>query len=73
MGTIEFETEDGVALNVAVEGAGPPLLLFNGAFCTIHQWDHVTPRLAEDFTVIRHDVRGTGQSAGSERERYTFE
>ncbi len=33
----------------------------------------MAPRLAEDFTVIRHDVRGTGQSAGSGRERYTFE
>ncbi len=73
MGTIGFETEDGVPLNARVDGEGPPLLLFNGAYCTVHQWDLVVPGLAEHFTVIRHDIRGSGQSSGGERDRYTFE
>ncbi len=50
-------------------------MLVNGAFCTLRQWDHVVADLATGHQVIRHDVRGTGQSkpgppADNRFERY---
>lgn len=60
-------------LNVDMSGSGPALVLVNGAWCNLHQWDRLVDRLAEHFTVIRHDVRGTGQSAGGPDDEYTFE
>lgn len=60
-------------LHVEEEGGGPALLLVNGAFCTVRQWDAVVPELARSFRVIRHDVRGTGSSAAGPEAEYRFE
>jgi len=64
---------DGVELHVEVDESGPALMLVNGAFCTVRQWDGIVGRLAESFRVIRHDVRGTGRSAAGPDDGYTFE
>ncbi len=60
-------------LHIEVDGAGPPLVLVNGARCTVRQWDLVVDRLAVSRTVIRHDVRGTGRSAAGPPEECRFE
>ncbi len=54
---------DGVAINCAVKGAGPPLLFLHGYPQNHLTWRHVAPRLAEDHTVVLADLRGYGDSA----------
>lgn len=63
----------GATLYVEEDGSGPPLVLVNGAFCTVRQWDQVVPELARSFRVIRHDVRGTGHSGPAPDDGYRFE
>jgi haloacetate dehalogenase len=54
---------EGVTINCAVGGAGPPLLLLHGYPENHLMWRHVAPLLAEDHTVVAADLRGYGDSA----------
>ncbi|WP_371525929.1 alpha/beta fold hydrolase [Streptomyces sp. NBC_01283] len=56
------EVSDGVSLNVAVGGSGPPLVLLHGFPQTHLMWRHVAADLAADHTVICPDLRGYGAS-----------
>lgn len=51
-----------VALNVAVGGSGPPVVLLHGFPQTHLMWRHVAADLAVDHTVICPDLRGYGAS-----------
>jgi pimeloyl-ACP methyl ester carboxylesterase len=53
---------DGVALHVAVGGAGSPVVLLHGFPQTHLMWRHVAADLAADHTVICPDLRGYGAS-----------
>ncbi|RVX41240.1 pimeloyl-ACP methyl ester carboxylesterase [Nonomuraea polychroma] len=53
---------DGVSLNVAVAGAGSPIVLLHGFPQTHLMWRHVAADLAADHTVICPDLRGYGAS-----------
>jgi haloacetate dehalogenase len=53
---------DGVTINCATKGAGPPLLLLHGYPQNHLMWRHVAPALAEDCTVVLADLRGYGDS-----------
>jgi haloacetate dehalogenase len=53
---------DGVSINCAVNGSGPPLLLLHGYPQNHLMWRHVAPALAEDHTVVLADLRGYGDS-----------
>jgi haloacetate dehalogenase len=53
---------NGVTLNVALGGSGPPLLLLHGAPQSHLMWRKIAPQLAQRFTVIAPDLRGYGQS-----------
>ncbi|SCD34773.1 alpha/beta fold hydrolase [Streptomyces sp. PpalLS-921] len=53
---------DGVALNTAVMGAGPAIVLLHGFPQTHLMWRHVAADLAADHTVICPDLRGYGDS-----------
>lgn len=58
----QVEGTDGVDLNVAVGGSGPPIVLLHGFPQTHLMWRHVAPALAADHTVICPDLRGYGES-----------
>ncbi len=51
---------DGVTINFAVAGSGPPLLLLHGYPENHVMWRHVAPVLARDHTVVLADLRGYG-------------
>lgn len=53
---------DGVALDVAVAGAGSPIVLLHGFPETHLMWRHVAADLAADHTVLCPDLRGYGAS-----------
>jgi haloacetate dehalogenase len=66
-----FETRsigvaDGIALNAAIGGDGPPLVLLHGFPQTHLMWRHVAPVLAEHHTVVCPDLRGYGASSKPE-------
>ena len=52
----------GVTINCAVRGAGPPLLLLHGYPQNHLIWRYVAPALARDHTVVLADLRGYGDS-----------
>ncbi len=54
---------DGVSINTAVAGDGPPVLLLHGYPQTHLMWRHVAPTLTEHHTVVVTDLRGYGDSA----------
>ena len=68
---------DGARIHVEADGpaSNPALLLWPPGGCTVRVWDHLAPRLAERFHVIRFDIRGLGQSSPAEQadDQYTFE
>ncbi|MEU4362391.1 alpha/beta hydrolase [Promicromonospora sp. NPDC023987] len=62
-----------VVLNVAVGGAGSPVVLLHGFPQTHLMWRHVAVDLAADHTVIVPDLRGYGASAKpAEQDRATY-
>lgn len=66
----------GSILDVEVDGPAdaPAILHFNGAACTLRQWDKVLPRITDSFRSIRLDVRGVGQSTpAADPSQYSFE
>ncbi|MFE0591663.1 alpha/beta fold hydrolase [Micromonospora echinospora] len=54
--------DEDVTLNVAVGGAGSPIVLLHGFPQTHLMWRHVAVELAADHTVICPDLRGYGAS-----------
>ena len=58
----QVEVADGVGLNVAVGGAGRPIVLLHGFPQTHLMWRHVAADLAADHLVICPDLRGYGAS-----------
>lgn len=60
-------------LHIEVDGCGPALLLVNGAGLNLRQWDVAMHLLTPKYTVIRHDVRGTGNSTAGLLSGFTFE
>jgi pimeloyl-ACP methyl ester carboxylesterase len=53
---------EGVRINCALGGNGPPVLLLHGYPQTHLIWHHVAPKLATDYTVVLADLRGYGDS-----------
>ncbi len=57
---------NGVRINTATRGSGPPLLLLHGYPETHLMWHKVAPTLAARFSVVCADLRGYGDSAKPE-------
>ena len=53
---------NGITINYVHGGAGPTLVLLHGYPQTWYMWRKVLPALAEHFTVIAPDLRGSGGS-----------
>jgi haloacetate dehalogenase len=53
---------EGVMVNHAIAGSGPPLLLLHGYPENHLMWRHVAPGLAQHHTVVLADLRGYGDS-----------
>src|SRR5665213_3432533 len=49
-------------LHYRTEGQGPAVVLIHGVGADLSSWDAIAPALAGDFTVLRLDLRGHGQS-----------
>lgn len=49
-------------INVQVEGSGPPVVLLHSAVADHRMWDEVVAALVGQFTVIRYDMCGFGES-----------
>lgn len=54
-----------VSLHYELSGAGPPLVLIHGWTHDARVWEHQTPELTREFTLLRYDRRGWGRSGGS--------
>jgi haloacetate dehalogenase len=54
---------EGVTINCAIGGSGPPVLMLHGYPQNHLMWRDVAPALAEDHTVVLADLRGYGDSA----------
>ena len=46
----------------AIEGSGPPVFMVHGIGSRRSGWDAIVERLKDDFTCIRYDLRGHGDS-----------
>lgn len=57
---------NGIELNVATAGKGPPVLLLHGWPHTWRLWERIIPALAASHRVIAPDLRGTGGSTRAE-------
>lgn len=57
-----FAEVNGVRLHYVALGSGPIVILLHGWPQTSLAWHGVMPRLAEQFTVVAPDLRGTGLS-----------
>jgi pimeloyl-ACP methyl ester carboxylesterase len=53
---------NGITINYVRGGAGPTLVLLHGYPQTWYMWRKVLPALAERFTVVAPDLRGSGGS-----------
>lgn len=51
-------------LTHATAGQGPPVLLLNGGLMSMAAWEPIAVPLADDFTVVRCDLRGQLLSPG---------
>src|SRR5437660_10409578 len=57
-----ISSRDGVAIHFQREGHGPHVALPHGVGSHLQAWDDVVAVLRNDFTLLRYDLRGHGQS-----------
>lgn len=55
-------TANDITISYQIEGSGPPLVLVAGLGYSRWMWHKMVPGLAENFTVLHYDNRGTGES-----------
>jgi 3-oxoadipate enol-lactonase len=53
---------NGAELNYELAGEGPAVALLHEGVCDLRMWDELVEALAPEFTVLRYDMRGYGQS-----------
>lgn len=60
--TYKFADIPGVRMHYDVQGEGHPLVLIHAAIANLTMWEKQVPAFARHFRVIRHDVRGFGET-----------
>ena len=58
----------GCEVSYEVKGAGPPVILIHGLGGSKRLWSRVGSDLAESFTVVTYDLRGSGDTSESRPE-----
>jgi 3-oxoadipate enol-lactonase len=53
---------NGAELNYELTGDGPAVTLVHEGVCDLRMWDELVEALAPEFTVLRYDMRGYGES-----------
>ena len=53
---------NGAELNYELAGEGPAVVLVHEGVCDLRMWDELFRVLADEFTVLRYDLRGYGDS-----------
>jgi 3-oxoadipate enol-lactonase len=53
---------NGAELNYELTGDGPAVALVHEGVCDMRMWDELVEALAPEFTVLRYDLRGYGES-----------
>jgi 3-oxoadipate enol-lactonase len=53
---------NGAELNYELTGDGPAVVLLHEGVCDLRMWDELVEALAPEFTVLRYDMRGYGES-----------
>jgi pimeloyl-ACP methyl ester carboxylesterase len=53
---------NGAHLYVESQGSGEPLVFVHAGICDSRMWDAQVPHFADTYQVVRHDMRGYGQS-----------
>jgi 3-oxoadipate enol-lactonase len=53
---------NGAELNYELAGEGPAVVLVHEGVCDLRMWDELFDVLADEFTVLRYDLRGYGDS-----------
>lgn len=66
-----YATLGNLRLHYDITGAGPPLVLIAGWTLNARFWDALTPSLAQAYTVLAYDVRGTGRSTSDASLEYS--
>lgn len=66
-----FVETNGAQLYVETAGSGYPLVLVHGFSLDTRMWDDQFMDLAQDYYVIRYDMRGFGQSSNPMQECYS--
>jgi pimeloyl-ACP methyl ester carboxylesterase len=57
-----FAHLNGTQVYYEIAGSGPPLVLVHAGIADSRMWDEQFAVLARDFTVVRYDLRGFGQT-----------
>ena len=55
------------------QGSGPPLVCIHGGWQDSDAWDDQVERFADDYRVIRFDIRGHGQTGATDMRRYSID
>ena len=53
---------NGAELSYELAGDGPAVVLVHEGVCDLRMWDELAPVLAREFTMLRYDLRGYGDS-----------
>lgn len=61
---------NGVDTRYTRRGEGPAVVFVHGMAMNRHQFEAQAAALSDEFTTVTYDVRGHGDTGGSDRERY---